>query len=143
MRAPTLRFSLCPLLALPALLFAQNTPHPSAASSGSRLYYYVTPRSTLETEVHATPPTNQQRFNRLKDLSNDKGCFGDQLRIQPGSGRAGSPGNLICSWSGSSTSTVVVLAEYQHEGKGESAIENWSGAGPAALSLFCDAGALP
>lgn len=128
MRVPAALSALCFVLGLPTVLPAHNAPAPPPASTSSRLYYYVTPRSTLETEVHTVPPTDEARFDRLKALFADKGCGGDQLRSQAINGRNGGLANLICIWPGSSDSTVVVLAEYQHQGKGQSAVENWSGA---------------
>lgn len=128
MRVPAALSALCFLLSLPAVLPAQNAPAFSRSAEGSRLYYYVTPRSALETEVHTVPPTDGARFDRLKALFADKGCDGDQLRSQPVNGKNTGPANLICIWPGSSDSTVVVLAEYQHQGKGQGAVENWSGA---------------
>ena len=116
-----------PLIPL-VVLRAQHVPQPSAAPLDSRLYYYATPRSTLEAEVHSVPATNQARLEHLQALFSDRGCTGNQLRVQPIGDKAGSPANLICTWPGNTASTVVVLAEYEHEGKGQSAVENWSGA---------------
>ena len=107
-------------------LSRQTTPAPSSANA--RLYYYTTPRSTLEAEVHTVPPTDQARFDRLKALFNDAGCSGDQLKTEPATRKQNAPANLICTWPGNSAAGVVVVAEYLHEGKGQGAIENWSGA---------------
>ncbi len=128
MRAPAVLCWISLTLATPAELPAQPAPQASSSPVDSRLYYYVTPRSTLENEVHTVPAANQARFDRLRALFADKGCSGNQLRIQPLSDKPGSPANLICTWPGNTASTVVVLAEYEHEGKGQSAVENWSGA---------------
>ncbi|HEX4038423.1 MAG TPA: hypothetical protein VHX37_10230 [Acidobacteriaceae bacterium] len=125
MRVSAVLPALCLTLTLPAAPQARKTPQPPA--DGSRLYYYATPRSTLETEVHTVPPNDAARFDRLKALFADQGCSGDQLKIQP-RGKSHDPGNLVCTWPGTSTSTIIVLAEYQHQGKGQSAVENWSGA---------------
>ncbi len=121
--------ALCLALALPPVARAQIAPSaPAPSGASSRLYYYATPRSTLATEVHNVPAGNQARFDHLQALFSDKGCSGDQLRIQPLQDKHGGPANLICSWPGSSPNSVVVLAEYQRLGKGQSAVENWSGA---------------
>ena len=129
MRVRSVLSVLCVTLTLPAAARAQKAPaSPAGSGGGSRLYYYATPRSALETEVQTVPPNDPARFDRLKVLFSSKGCSGDQLKIEPPSGGHSDPGNLVCTWQGDSTSTVVVLAEYQRKGKGEGAIENWSGA---------------
>lgn len=128
MRSPAVLCWIClPLIPLLALR-AQHASQLSSAPLDSRLYYYATPRSTLEAEVHTVPATNQARFEHLQALFSDKGCTGNQLRVQPIGDKPGSPANLICTWPGKTASTVVVLAEYEHQGKGQSAVENWSGA---------------
>jgi hypothetical protein len=127
MNAAAVLSALC--LALPLPFSAQSSPpSPAHSATDTRLYYYATPRSTLETEVHSIPETDEARFEHLKALFADKGCSGDQLRVQPLHNRRGGPGTLICTWPGNSADTVVVLAEYQHQGKGQGAVENWSGA---------------
>jgi hypothetical protein len=129
MRMPAILFALYLSLTLVTAVPAQKSPQSSRTPDGSRLYYYAAPRSTLETEVHAIPPDDLARFDRLRTLFAAEGCTGDQLKIQTVADRHESGlANLICVWPGNSSTTVVVLAEYQHEGKGQSAIENWSGA---------------
>lgn len=129
MRMRSVLSVLCVTLTLPTATRAQKAPlSPARSGSGSRLYYYATPRSTLETEVHTVPPDDAARFDHLKVLFSGQGCSGDQQKIEPLGRVHSDPGNLVCMWRGDSTSTVVVLAEYQRKGKGEGAIENWSGA---------------
>jgi Peptidase family M28 len=102
---------------------------PKASPAGSRLYYFATPEAILSTEARTVPPKDQSRFDHLRSIFTEKGCSTDQLQIQPVDEKHhATPGNLICTWPGDSPNTVVVLAEYQREGKGEGAIENWSGA---------------
>lgn len=36
--------------------------------------------------------------------------------------------NLVCTWPGKSTDSIIVVAHYTHNGKGAGAIDNWSGA---------------
>jgi hypothetical protein len=137
MRVRSVLSVLCVTLTLPGGTRAQKaSPSPAGSGGSSRLYYYATPRTTLETEVHTVPPDDPARFDRLKSLFAGEGCSGDQLKIEPLGGARSDPGNLVCTWRGDSTSTVVVLAEYQRKGKGEGAIENWSGAAPMPYLYF-------
>lgn len=127
MRVRSVLSVLCVTLTLPGAARAQKAlPSTPRSGDGSRLYYYAIPRSALETEVHTVPPDDPARFDRLKVLFSARGCSGEQLRVVPLGGAHS--GSLVCTWPGDSTSTVVVLAEYQRKGKGEGAIENWSSA---------------
>jgi hypothetical protein len=129
MRASVVLSVLFLSVAFPTAMLTQKTPpSPRSPSGGARLYYYDTAPSILNAEVHNVPVGDQSRLDHLKALFTGKGCSGDQLKIQPLGKSHDHPGNLICTWPGNSASTVVVLAEYQHLGKGQSAIENWSGA---------------
>lgn len=105
------------------------TPAQPPPASGSRLYYFSTPENTLATEVHTIPPDDPSRFDHLRSVFTDKGCAADQLQIQPVDDKhRATPGNLICTWPGNSPNTIVVLAPYPRAGKGQGAVENWSGA---------------
>lgn len=120
--------ALCLTLVFAASLSGQTAPPPPSSPAGSYLYYYATPRTKLDDEVHSVPAADQARFDHLKALFSIKGCSGDQMKIQPLGKQPGNPDNLICTLPGNSPATVVVLAEYQHQGRGQSAVENWSGA---------------
>lgn len=120
--------ALCLTLDLATPLPGQSAQSTPSGSGGSFLYYYSTPSATLDHEAHSVPATDQARFDHLKALFSNEGCFGDRLKIQPLAKERSSPGSIICSLQGTTTATVVVLAEYQHQGKGQSAVENWSGA---------------
>ena len=117
-------------------LLAQATsqsPQPAGSShdqapAQTRLYYVTTPRSTLENEVHSVPADDEGRFTHLKAAFASAGCGGDSMKVQPVGEKAGGGANLICTWPGKSAFTIVVVAHYRHEGKGEGAVENWSGA---------------
>lgn len=106
----------------------------SATGSQSRFYYITTPRSTLDIEAHSVPATDEDRFAHLKSAFAGVGCGAEQMRIQPVREKsvmeksAAGAANLICTWPGDSPFTIVVVAHYRHEGKGEGAVENWSGA---------------
>jgi hypothetical protein len=98
------------------------------SAAPTRFYYFTTPRSTLETEVHSIPPPDTARFSHLKDAFADAGCSGDSMKVQQVADKANAPPNLICAWPGKTAFTIVVVAHYPHTGKGQGAVENWSGA---------------
>jgi hypothetical protein len=101
---------------------------PDSAAAPTRFYYFTTPRSTLEAEVHSIPPTDKARFSHLKDAFAEAGCSGDSMKVQPVPDKASAAANLICAWPGKTAFTIVVVAHYPHTGKGQGAVENWSGA---------------
>jgi hypothetical protein len=111
-----------------------SSAHPSAAQTG--YYYYTTPRSSLDARVHDLPPTDAARFTVLRKLFAQVNCTGKRLRTQPVSDKH-HPGaqNLLCTWPSSSPDTLVVVAHYTRRGKGESALDDWSGA--ALLPALC------
>lgn len=94
------------------------------------LFFYVRPRSTVELAVHTVPASNEARLTRLRDDFGDAGCNGARHQEQPVPGKHGDPGtNLICTWPGDPQGgLVVVAAHYDHEGHGEGALDDWSGA---------------
>jgi hypothetical protein len=129
--AVALGLSFCPIASF-AQASSQN-PQPAASSHvqvpvQSRLYYVTTPRSTLEIEAHSVPADDEGRFAHLKAEFAKAGCGDDMMRVQPVVEKPGAAANLICTWPGNSAFSIVVVAHYRHEGKGEGAIENWSGA---------------
>ena len=104
---------------------------PEARNSGSHvLFFYTAPRSTVEMEVHTVPPTNEARLDRLRAAFHSADCGGDRMQEQPVSDKHGAQGtNLICIWPGEpNAGTIVVAAHYEHEGRGEGALADWSGA---------------
>ncbi len=113
---------------LAAVLPAPSQTGPPVASAPStRFFYIAVPRSTLETLVHSVPPTDEARFTRLQEEFAGAGCSPDKMKIQPLSEK-GAGANIICTWPGNTAPTIVVVAHYRREGKGEGAVENWSGA---------------
>lgn len=105
-----------------------GTKAPSAASRV--LFFYTAARSTVEMEVHTVPPTNEARLDRLRAAFQAAKCGGNLMQEQPVSAKHGAPGtNLVCTWPGSGGGgTIVVAAHYDHEGNGEGALDDWSGA---------------
>lgn len=85
------------------------------------------------------PQTNALRLAQLRQVFLDLQCEGPHLRKQ----REPAGANLICELPGTAPSkqnsppvlgsipesgTILVLAGYEHEGAGQSAVEDWSGA---------------
>jgi hypothetical protein len=110
-------------------------PRPGAAPSeepqpkSRTLFFYTSPRSTVEMEVHTVPGSDAERLQRLRDNFSAADCGGERMREQPVVDRHGGKGtNLICVWPGRSAGVVVVAAHYEHTGKGEGALADWSGA---------------
>lgn len=104
---------------------------PGAKDSRSHvLFFYTAPRSTVEMEVHTVPPTNEARLDRLRAAFHSAQCGDDRMREQLVTDKHGKSGtNLICVWPGDTgAGTIVVAAHYEHDGKGEGALADWSGA---------------
>jgi hypothetical protein len=80
-------------------------------------------------EVHSIPPTNAERLHRLRDDFAAANCGAERMRQQSVTDKQGKSGtNLICVWPGQTPGTVVVVAHYEHEGVGQGALADWSGA---------------
>jgi hypothetical protein len=106
---------------------------PSAPQHKSRvLFFYTSPRSTVEMEVHSVPATTAARLARLRENFAAAGCSGPDMREQPVHGKHGDGTNLVCTWpggpSGHARGTIVVAAHYDHSGPGSGALDDWSGA---------------
>ena len=89
-----------------------------------QLTYYTASSTVLDQQVHSVPASDAERFARLKTAFGKEDCSGDRMQVQ----QTKEGQNLICTWPGSTPSTIVVLAHYLRQGKGESAVDNWSGA---------------
>jgi Peptidase family M28 len=118
---------------------ASNAAAPDASAKGAPkessgpshvLFFYTAPRSTVEMEVHSVPATNEARLDRLRDAFHSADCGGPNMQEQPVADKHGSAGtNLICTWPGAPKGgTIVVAAHYEHDGKGDGALADWSGA---------------
>lgn len=109
-------------------------PAPAAATidatpKSKTLFFYTSPRSTVETEVHSIPATDSARLQRLRDNFSAADCTDGRMREQHVAGKHGESGvNLICTWPGVSPGVIVVVAHYEHEGLGQGALADWSGA---------------
>lgn len=136
------------ILPAPAKPAATDMDHASDAAKGTVasshvLFFYTAPRSTIELEVHTVPPSSQERLDHLRDAFLSVGCSGDRMEEQPVAGKHGETGtNLICIWPASTRDaapgaapsappdrgTIVIAAHYEHEGPGQGALADWSGA---------------
>jgi hypothetical protein len=106
-----------------------DVPDNEAAPQSKTLFFFTSPRSTVEMEVHTIPATDPERLQRLRDNFAAADCGGGRMREQPVLDRRGEKGvNLICTWPGHGAGVIVVVAHYEHEGKGEGALADWSGA---------------
>ncbi len=101
----------------------------TATAKSRTLFFYTSPRSTVEMEVHTIPATTADRLARLRDDFRQAGCVGPNMREQTVAAKHGESGtNLVCIWPGGSQGTIVVSAHYEHEGLGQGALDDWSGA---------------
>jgi hypothetical protein len=125
-----------PAAAVPAPPLAADTALPkpgatgdAAAPASRTLFFFTSPRSTVEMEVHSIPATNQERLRRLREDFTAAGCDAARMRQQPLTAKGTEHGaNLICTWPGQSPGTIVIVAHYEHEGLGQGALADWSGA---------------
>jgi hypothetical protein len=102
---------------------------PDDAPKSKTLFFYTTPRSTVEMEVHSIPATDADRLQRLRDNFSAADCGGGRMREQAVTDRHGAKGvNLICTWPGHGAGVVIVAAHYEREGQGQGALADWSGA---------------
>lgn len=123
------------MLALAAA--AQSTPQKPAPSPPSTtqnhgIIYWNMSRSSVDFLLNTVPQPNPVRMAQLRQVFIDLQCRGSQLSMQP----APEGPNLLCTLPGTISATqpddgpptILFLAHYEHEGTGQSAIENWSGA---------------
>ena len=111
----------------PARSLEQPTPRPKSKTvpiDAPALSYYAVSTGVLDHEVHTIPASDADRLARLKTAFTQVDCTGDRMRIQDMKDGQ----NLICTWPGKDPSTIVVVAHYPHKGKGEGAVDDWSGA---------------
>ncbi len=109
-------------LAIPLAILL--TTIPVGADQKPSIVFRNLPKKTVDLLVLNVPQTNTIRLAQLKQTFSDLQCKGGDLREQ----QADEGKNLLCTLPGKSTDTILVLAHYEHEGKGMGAIDNWSGA---------------
>jgi len=134
-------------LVLVAVSSAQNMPPNSAvypqkqAQTGSDVFGIIS-HKTVDFLLQPVPQQNAIRFAQLRQSFIDLQCRGPYLREQP----VEDGKNLLCTLPGNapatlpssehramplpdpSFGTILFLAHYEHEGAGQSAVDNWSGA---------------
>jgi hypothetical protein len=77
------------------------------------------------------PSSDAERFSRLRAMFSGQGCT--HIEEEPVGHHAGN--TLICTLPGNDAATTLVVAHFEHEGKGAGAVENWSGAAMLPLLL--------
>lgn len=96
------------------------------------VFWKISPKS-VDLLLGSVPQTDVIRLAQLKQTFVDLQCRGKQLQEQTTPGGR----NLLCTLPAAGPkmasgkddpSTILVLAHYEHEGQGRSAVENWSGA---------------
>jgi hypothetical protein len=80
----------------------------------------------IDRTARNVPATNEERYQRLRKYFEAVECRGSDLREQavPKSKQR----NLVCTMQGSSSDVIILAAHYDTEGKGEGAVDDWSGA---------------
>lgn len=97
------------------------------------VFWKISPKS-VDLLLGHVPQTDDIRLAQLKQTFTDLQCGGKRLQEQTTpEGR-----NLLCTLPAAGLKTasgkdggpriILVLAHYEHEGQGQSAVENWSGA---------------
>jgi VWFA-related protein len=106
---------------------------PSNAQSGTsgQILFWAASKPFVESWVSKVPSADTERFSRLRAMFTGQGCT--HLEEEPVGNHAGS--NLICTLPGHGPATILVVAHFEHPGKGAGAVENWSGAAMLPLLL--------
>lgn len=126
-----------------AISFAQSSPSvahhppPSPKKNGeSPIVFWNMPQSSVDFLLKYVPQTNPIRLAQLRQTFHDLQCRAPNLR------ELAFPGgkNLLCTLPAGRSSSlaspeqpqkpniIVFLADYKHEGRGQSAVDNWTGA---------------
>jgi Zn-dependent M28 family amino/carboxypeptidase len=95
--------------------------------------YGVLSRDTIERRLGILADKNADRARNLKQLFDEGGCQGKSAVEQPVK-REKVP-NIVCTMPGSSGSTIIIGAHFDHVDTGHGAVDNWTGAALLA-SLF-------
>lgn len=88
------------------------------------VFFWTLQQKEVDSLVHHVPQEDSIRLAQLKQTFKDVQCTGNDLQEQPFP--AGK--NLLCTLHGSTPDTILLVAHYEHQGPGKSAVENWSGA---------------
>jgi hypothetical protein len=134
MRALALTFTLLIAAAAPGQNAAPKPLQPPAQRQG--LIFWNMSRPYVDFLIQHVPQSNAARFLQLKQIFTDLQCSPPRLREQPApQGKTLTctlPGNLSAAKpsqvSAPKPGTILFIANYEHEGSGQSVIDNWSGA---------------
>lgn len=83
------------------------------------------PRANIESRLRRVVKDNDERGIILKDMFMEAGCDRERLTEQPIKGRKQK--NVICTLQGSTTSMIVIGANFDHVNEGLGVVDNWSG----------------
>ena len=108
-----------------ALLFFLAAASASAPPS-AQFRYDLADRSLVESRLKSFTPTNENRFQTIKQLFESAGCAGERLIAQPVP-RLKQP-NLICVLPGTGDAEILVGAHFDFVATGSGVADNWSGA---------------
>lgn len=100
---------------------------PQAARPSRNIVLWKMSRESVDMLLSDIPQADPLRVAQLRQTFLDLQCRGPHLRERPAPGG----GNLVCTLPGDKSAkdgTVLFLADYEHQGPGESAVANWSGA---------------
>lgn len=132
-------------LALTLVLLAAAAPIPKNAQSPSHstqdksIIFWNMSRASVDMLLDKVPQPDTLRLALLKQIFTDLQCQAPRIREQP----FAKGENLLCTLPGNPPAatpvtqrgirppqpgTILFIAHYEHEGPGQSAIEDWSGA---------------
>lgn len=108
---------------------AQRPPNKPAQPTQPRrnLVFWKMSRASVDMLLSGIPQGDSLRLAQLRQTFHDLQCRGPQLHEQPAPGG----NNLICTLPGDKANkdgAFLFLADYTHQGTGQGAVENWSGA---------------
>lgn len=106
-------------------------PPPGQVHKPSIIFWRTSPES-VALLLRSVPQTDAIRLAQLKQTFTDLECKAPWLDERP----VPAGGNLVCTLPAApeaapkeaNNGTILLLANYEHEGQGRSAVENWSGA---------------
>lgn len=108
---------------------AQKQPGKAAPASphNKNLIFWTMSRRSVDMLLSGIPQSNALRLAQLRQTFSDMQCRAPHLRESA----APDGKNLVCTLTGADPAkygSILFLADYEHEGTGESAVANWSGA---------------
>ena len=115
-------------VAISLALLISTLASAQSADHQPKVIFWNMKRESIDMLVQHVPQRNADRLAQLKQTFSDLECKGGNLYEHP----AGDAPNLICRLPGTAPPAaheiILITANYEHEGKGMSAVDNWSGA---------------